>query len=161
MSKIEGTTSTCCCSTSLIRHLFSMTCSRCLSGNTMETQSKWATGSSIPGPARKAVPWSTSSVTAWRGSSPSRTWRSGPSTRSESRPSMALVQGLGARRSGGEPGSPVSIHSETIRGLKEYPDSHISVLCLPVGHSTLLRTHKCVSLCHHLQQHPGPMGGGS
>lgn len=94
----------------------------------MGTPSSWATGSSIPGPARRAAPWSTSSATAWRGSSPWRIWRSGPSTRSESRPLTALGRGPGARRSGGGPESLVSLHHQTPRGTIEHPDSNVSVV---------------------------------
>lgn len=49
----------------------------------------------------------TSSWTGWRGSSPSRTWRSGLSMRSEFRPLTELALGPGASRSMAGPGSPV------------------------------------------------------
>lgn len=70
--------------------------SLCLNGNTMETQNRWATGFSTRGSAHRAAGWSTSSPTAWRENSPSRTWKSGQSTRSGSRLWTTLERDPGA-----------------------------------------------------------------
>lgn len=75
------------------------------SGSTTGIQIWWATGSSIPKLVQKVVFFPTSSWIGWNESSPSRTLRSGWSTRSEFRPSMESAPGPGVSRSTAGPES--------------------------------------------------------
>lgn len=77
------------------------------SGSTMGIQISLVTGCSTGRRAPKAGSSLMSSWTGWRGSSRSRTWRSGPSTRSDFRPLTELGLDPGASRSTAGPGSQV------------------------------------------------------
>lgn len=73
----------------------------------MGIQISLATGCSTGRRAPKAGSSLMSLWTGWRGSSRSRTWRNGPSTRSESRPLTGSGLDPGASRSTAGPGSQV------------------------------------------------------
>lgn len=62
----------------------------------MGTPTRWATGSATCARMGEGGQWCTPSMTVWSESTPSRTWRSGPSTGCRSKPSMPLAQGPGA-----------------------------------------------------------------
>ncbi len=91
---------------SLLRLLISLF----LNGSTTGTQIRWVTVCSTAGPELSPKPCCTSLQIAWRESSPSRTWRSGRSMRSEFRQSTALEQDPGVSLYGEEPESPVRTH---------------------------------------------------
>lgn len=130
--------------------------SLCQSGSTTGTQTWLATGCSTPklGPKEEFSP--TSSWTGWSGSSPSRTWRSGPSTRSEFRPSTGSARAPGARRSTEGRGNLVRRKREWfLSNWFQSVDLHVS------RRSSFQRTGQRVGVRHHLQQHPGAVGGGA
>lgn len=82
--------------------------SPCLTRSTMATQSPWGTASSSGAWICSLLPCWRSSTTGWKGSAPSRTWRSGRSTSCRSRPSTPLGQDHGAKWCEVGRGNPVS-----------------------------------------------------
>lgn len=123
----------------------------------MGTQIWLATGCSTQKPGPKAEFSLTSSWTGWSGSSPSRTWRNGLSTRSEFRPSTGLAQGPGARRSTEGRGNLVRKKRHIVQpGRWLQLGNHHPFCC-----SSFQRTSQRVCVRHHLQQHPGAVGGGA
>lgn len=98
------------------------------SGSTMGIQISLATGSSTLKQGLKVECCHMSSWTGWRGSSLSRTWRSGWSMRSEFRPSTVLAQDLGASRSMAGPGS--LVRKEVYAYTCQYVLSYTSGLCI-------------------------------
>lgn len=71
--------------------------SPCPTRSTMATQSPWGTASSSGAWICSLPPCWRSSATGWKGSAPSRTWRSGRSTSCRSRPSTPSGQDRGAK----------------------------------------------------------------
>lgn len=75
--------------------------------STTGTLSPWATELSTGAQTSSLQHWPKSSVTGWRGNSPSRSWRNGWNTSSRCRPSTPSGPGRGARWCGAGRGSQV------------------------------------------------------
>lgn len=158
-----------CSSTAYLNHLlcnfycFRLNCgcknSLFQSGSTTAIQIWLDTASSTPKPDLKGESFPMSSWTDWSGSSPSRIWKSGRSTRSEFRPSTGLALDRGVSQSIAGQGSLVRTEISSDGSVKLHRcDDVFTMPAFTFCCSALQRPHQRVSVCHHVQQHLGAVG---